>query len=96
MRFRAWHASVVGVAVACAVVAGLAWLSFDRMNRLQEETARARHVLCVLLCPSGKLCRSCWIVVVNGRAVGVEIRHQDLKKLPNLVLWHALVRGSHQ
>ena len=42
MRFRAWHASVVGFAVACAVVAGLAWLSFDRMNRLQEETARAR------------------------------------------------------
>ena len=47
MRFRAWHASVVGFAVACAVVAGLAWLSFDRMNRLQEETTRARHSLAV-------------------------------------------------
>jgi PAS domain S-box-containing protein len=47
MRFRAWHASVVGFAVACAVVAGLAWLSFDRMNRLQEETRRVRHSLAV-------------------------------------------------
>ncbi|HEY1335291.1 MAG TPA: CHASE3 domain-containing protein [Myxococcaceae bacterium] len=47
MRFRAWHASVVGFAVACAVIAGLAWLSLDRISRLQEETARARHSLAV-------------------------------------------------
>jgi CHASE3 domain sensor protein len=47
MRFRAWHASVVGFAIACAVVAGLAWLSLDRMNRLQEETALVRHSLAI-------------------------------------------------
>jgi PAS domain S-box-containing protein len=49
MRFRgrAWQLSVVGFALACAVIAGLAWLSLDRMNRLQEETRRVRHTLAV-------------------------------------------------
>jgi CHASE3 domain sensor protein len=49
MRFRgrAWQLSVIGFAFACAVIAGLAWLSLDRMNRLQEETRRARHTLAV-------------------------------------------------
>jgi PAS domain S-box-containing protein len=44
---RAWRASVVGFLVACAIIAGLAWMSFDRMARLQDDTRRVRHTLAV-------------------------------------------------
>ncbi len=46
-RARAWQASVVGFALSCVVIAGLAWVSLSRMARLQEETGRVRHTLAV-------------------------------------------------
>ncbi len=44
---RARQASVVGFVLSCAVIAGLAWLSLDRMHRFQEETRRVRHTQAV-------------------------------------------------
>ena len=47
VRVRAWQASAVGLVLSCVVIAGVAWISLSRMNRLQEETRRARHTLAV-------------------------------------------------
>ena len=47
LRTRGWQASVIVFALSCVVIAGLAWVSLSRMNRLQEETRLVRHTLLV-------------------------------------------------